>query len=294
MRRASRVSKLLAIVLRTIALEDTVTVISAVISRYCTAHASDSLISELRPDGTCVPREWKQTKIVAVPHCRGAMAYWGLARYGQWSTLAWLQERVQRAHHYPSPEDFAREVTGMLNKAISRMTFQRPLYAGIGIHFTAYEYVDNYWIPELFLLTNFKDPSYQSLHSDGVRLTRETYHTITNQAPQPEHREPQCRLRVHQHLQEGGRMLLYNNGDPALFNQAAGAILAMIRELARRGNLANAESVATYRAIARRPIEIVSRVQHDFAQEGARVVGGRPHDLAVTPNGEYSSDSGDV
>lgn len=274
------------------------TVISTVITRYCTAHASDSLITELQPDGTRVPKEWERTKIVAVPRWRGAMAYWGLAKYDayQWSTLDWLQERVQEGSQ-SSPEAFARRITEMLNEAISKMTFRRPLDAGIGIHFTAYEYVSNYWIPELFLLTNFEDPSYWSLHSDGVHLSRETYHTLKSVVPQPEHREARYRLKVYkflrQHLPTVG-MFVYNNGDPLLFNPAAKAIFAGIRELARRGNLANSDSVATYRRIARRPIEIVSRVQQDFARKETRTIGGRPHDLAVTPNGEYSSDSGDA
>lgn len=273
------------------------TVIAAVITRYCTAQASDSLITELQSDGTRVPKEWERTKIVAVPHWRGAMAYWGLATYDvyQRSTLDWLQERAQEADQSSSPEDFARRMTEMLNEAISKMTFHRPLDAGIGIHFTAYEYINNYWIPELFLLSNFEDPSYQLLHSDGVRFSRETYHHIDRNVPgpRPEHREAKYRLKVHEHLQAGG-MLIYNNGDPFMFNPAAEAILTMIRELARRGNLAYPDNVATYRAIVRRPIEIVSRVQLDFARQETRTVGGKPHDLAVTPNGEYSSDSGDA
>lgn len=272
------------------------TVIAAVITRYCTAQASDSLITELRPDGTRVPKEWERTKIVAVPHWRGAMAYWGLATYDayKWSTLDWLQERAQEANQYFSPEDFARVMTEMLNEAISKMTFRRPLDAGIGIHFTAYEYIKNRWIPELFLLSNFKDPSYRSL-SDRVYLGRETYHHIDMNVngPQPEHSEPKYRLKVHKYLQAGG-MLVYNNGDPLLFNPAASAIFAMIQELARRGKLDNHANIATYRAIVRRPIEIVSHVQHDFARKKTRTVGGKLHDLAATPNGEYSSDSGDA
>jgi hypothetical protein len=273
------------------------TVIAAVITRYCTAQASDSLITKLQQDGTRVPKEWERTKIVAVPHWRGVMAYWGLAVYDayQWSTLDWLQERAQETNQYTSSEDFARAMTEMLNEAISKMTFHRSLDAGIGIHFTAYEYINNYWIPELFLLSNFEDPSYRSLHSDGVHLSRETYHHIDRnvRGPQPEHRETTYRLKVHKHLQAGG-MLIYNNGDPLLFNPAASAIFAIIQELVRRGKLGNPASTATYRAIVRRPIEIVSRMQLDFARQETRTIGGKPHDLAVTPNGEYSSDSGDA
>jgi hypothetical protein len=89
-------------------------------------------------------------------------------------------------------------------------------------------------------------------------------------------------------------MLMYNNGDPVMFTSAANAMLAMFRALAQRGKLAGAGKVQTYLAIARRPIEVVSKAQVDFCHEGARVVGGKPHDLAITPNGEYLSTTGDA
>jgi hypothetical protein len=54
-----------------------VTVISTVITRYCTVHASDSLITKLQPDGSAIPIEWEQSKIILVRPWRGAMSYWG-------------------------------------------------------------------------------------------------------------------------------------------------------------------------------------------------------------------------
>lgn len=174
------------------------------------------------------------------------------------------------------------------------MTFAKPVQAGIGIHFTAYEYIDGYWIPELFLVSNWADPSYQSLRPGGVGVSRETYHTIADVAPKQEHRQVQFRLQVHRHLHQRSGMLIYNNGDPVMFNSAANAVPGMFKALARRGKLIEPGKIETYLAMARRPIEVVAKAQLNFCREGARVVGGRPHDLAITPNGEYLSTTGDA
>ena len=50
--------------------------------------------------------------------------------------------------------------------------------SGIGIHFTAYENIKGNLIPELFLIKNFKDPKYNSLYPDGIRLYRNTLAAI--------------------------------------------------------------------------------------------------------------------
>jgi hypothetical protein len=126
-----------------------------------------------------------------------------------------------------------------------------------------------------------------------MHLSRETYHAITKEAPRPEHCKAQYRFKVHECLQ-ADEMLIYNNGDPIMFNAAANAIFGMFKELARRGRLAKPDRLETYLSIARRPIEVVSKAQIDFCREGTRVVGGKPHDLAITPSGEYSSSTGDI
>lgn len=266
------------------------TVISTVITRHCTAHASDSLITELQTDGSRKPKEWQRSKIVAVRPWRGAMAYWGLAKYDAygWSTVDWLQEQAKDAHQYSSAEEFARGLTEKLGEAIAKMRFSSPVDSGIGIHLTAYEHIDDYWIPELFLVSNWADLSYQSLRPEGVGFSRETNHTISQEPHRPEHREAQYRLKVHEHLHKTGGILIYNNGDPLMFNLAAYAITGMFQTLAKRGTLARPERVETYLAIARRPVEVVSKAQLDFCREGTRVVGGRLHDLAITPSGAYS------
>jgi hypothetical protein len=268
------------------------TVISTVISRYCTVHASDSFITTSQADGRVERDETQQSKIVPVRHWRGAVSYWGLAGNGQWSTFDWLQQQARSARNFSSPEDFAGGLACGLNRELPNMHFHTERDSGIGIHFTAYERIGDYWVPELFLISNWTDPSYESVHPE-VRVSRETYHIAFQcAAPRPEHREEQLRLAVYQFLQEG-QILTYNNGDPILFNIVAKALHQVFRELARRGVLKSRDSIEMYCFMAKRPVEIVSELQRDFCRGDFRVVVGRIHDLAITPDGQFSSTSGD-
>lgn len=269
------------------------TVISTVISQSCIAHASDSLITERQPDGTYKTTESEQSKIIVVRQWRGAMAYWGLATFRGWSTFDSLREFAAHAGDFSSAEQFATALAERLEKELSRMRFSGLADAGVGIHFTAYEYINDYWIPELFLISNWADTSYASLRRTGVGASRETYHSIAGEPPRGEDREVDRRLQVNAFLQQGN-ILIYNNGDPMLFNPAANGVAAMFGELARRGRINVSESAKTFTAIARRPIEIVANAQRDFCSSNMRMVGGKLHDLTTTPGGVYISTTGDA
>jgi hypothetical protein len=259
----------------------------------CTVHATDSFITERLTNDTYKVREKQRSKIVRVPHWRGAMSYWGLAEFGRdnWSTLRWLQEGAQQASSFPSPETFAEAMAPALDAELSKMKIAGSTERGIGIHFTAYERIDGYWIPELFLISNWSDASYRAVRG-AIAVTRETFYTVSEQPPQEDHREPEHRLLVYKFLRDG-KILWYNNGDPALYNPAAHALFTMFQQLANRGVLCDPNTIETWIALTRRPVEIVSEAQRDFCPEGHRLVGGKPHDLAVTPNGEYVSTTGD-
>ena len=266
------------------------TVISAILIRQCTAISSDSLITEVRDDGSRIPVEWEQSKVARIPKFRGSASYWGLATYGRWSTFDWLQSQARVAEGFDTLEEFARSFRQSLENELAKLRFRNPIDSGIGIHLTGYEHIDGYWIPELLLCSNFADPSYSRICC--LHLSRETFHTLNNVPSADEHREPRFRLSVKDALQNGA-MLIYNNGDPLMFNPSAKSFLQLISTIRQRGLLNDPDSPATYRSIARRPIEIVSAAQQDFCRAGTRFVGGRIHDLVVTPAGEYSSTSGD-
>ena len=270
------------------------TVISTIITRRYTAHASDSLITPFG-DHEKEDREWQKTKIIPVRHWRGAMSYWGLATTDQgWNTVTWLRERAHNTRHFESEESFARALTKDLTQEIENIRFSEPRHSGLGIHLTVYERVKDYWVPELFKVSNWTDNSYTAVFPDGFKLERVTFRTLADPPmdEQPEHGEPMYRLEVHRQLQ-AGLILTYNNGDPVLFNQPAGALSNMIRTLVARGVLKDLQTPQAVCALARRPIEVVMAVQRDFCSSEDVRVGGRPHDLAITPEGEYWSGTGD-
>jgi hypothetical protein len=98
-------------------------------------------------------------------------------------------------------------------------------------------------------------------------------------------------MQVHRWLQDGNS-LLFNNGDPALFGPAAAAIFGLHLELQRRQHACQLDTVQL-RALARLPVETIGRFLRTFSKPGSQRIGGKPHDLSVTPGGEFESDSGD-
>jgi hypothetical protein len=242
-----------------------------------------------------VVKESQKSKLLRVPAWRGALGYWGLAWLDDgWNTYEWLSERADRAGDAKSAAAFAEDCAAALTDELSR----RRVNHGLGIHFTAYEHIDDYWIPELFVLSRWKDEKYQEvLPNFEFRLTRETYATL-NQLDPPEGRsaafgQPRFRREVHAVLHDTPFMFRFNNGDPALFNPIAFCVLGTFAELSRRRQLKEPSSIKTHLTIARRPVEIVSNLLADFAAPGARLIGGKPHDLAVNPGGVYESTTGD-
>ncbi len=271
------------------------TVISAIINKYCTVHATDSLITVLQKDGTREPIEYKQSKIVRVHHLKGAISYWGLASYPnyKWSTLDWLKKQAGIAKKYNSAEEFAEHLAKDLNKEINRMHFKDNLHSGIGLHFTAYENIENFKIPELFLITNYKDPSYRELYEDGIRLYRNTFSTICSMGERkPEHRDVSYRKIVREALQSG-RWLYFNNGDPGIYNIISQGIFSIFNVYAQRKYLKDAEETETYRAIASLPIDVIKNSQERFIRKKYKSAGGTTHVLSISPNGEYQSETGD-
>jgi hypothetical protein len=269
------------------------TVISCLITSLGTAHACDSLITQLGQGGNHIPREWERSKIVPVRHWRGAMSYWGLAIYDRyrWDTYDWLREQAQSAVKFPGPEEFAIEVAQSIQRRLSEMEFPSPTNAGIGIHFSAYERADDRWIPELFLISNFADTSYSSLRSEGVGATREAAKLAASDLGHPIDQVEDQRLFVYEYLRSG-RFLIFNNGDPIMFNAVATVVFGALRALSVRRTLREL-TIDLLLEIVHRPVDIVSELQSQFTRPGTRLVGGRIHDLVIAPTGDMISRSGD-
>lgn len=269
------------------------TVVSTLITSQFTAHATDSFLTEIQADGSYKIIEDQQTKIIRINHFRGAISYWGLSRFGSWSTLDWLRRRAANATKFNSAEDLARDLAQKLDAELNRLNFQNPLDRGIGIHFTAYERVGDYWIPELFHIRNWRDPSYSALFSSGIVATRETYAILKNLPDRPDsQRDSSCRMAVHEALHSGAIIYWFNNGDPLLFNPIANALSSIANQLAVRRELRPFDA-KTHLSLARQPIEIVSRILTDLSSPRTRRIGGKPHDLAIAPDGTTESTTGD-
>lgn len=269
------------------------TVISCLISSVGTVHASDSLITQLDQEGNRIPKEWERSKIVPVRYWRGAMSYWGLATYDRygWSTYDWLREQAQNAAIFPGPQEFAVGVAQSTQCRLNQMAFSSITDAGIGIHFSAYECAGDRWIPELFLISNFTDTNYSSLRPEGVGATREAAKLAASDSGVPIDQVEDQRLFVHQYL-HSGRFLIFNNGDPIMFNAVAAGLFTALETLSVRRSLREL-TINLLSEIVYRPVETVSELQSQFARPGTRLVGGRIHDLVITPTGDMTSRSGD-
>jgi hypothetical protein len=154
----------------------------------------------------------------------------------RWCTHDWLHDLAKRCANRSSPELIADKAVEELNSKLGTISSRESRNRGIGIHFTAYEHIQDYWIPELFLITNYSDTSYQNLHPNGVRVSREAYHTHNKEEPRQEHRVESFRLSVHNALQSG-EILCYNNGDPEMFNSMMNTMINAVRIAKRRDKL---------------------------------------------------------
>jgi len=266
------------------------TVVATFITRTCTVQASDSLLTAIKPDGATEHVEWENTKIVPVAYFRGSIAYYGFAGWVKgWTLLDWLRTEVQKAKRHPSAQAFGEHLAGALQSELMRLKVSGT--AGVGLHFSAYERMNDYSIPELFHISNWLETSYVGLRPDGVGCTRESWGVITGNGSSLDHGTAEHRMRVHEHLQ-GGKWLRFNNGDPALFNTVANALQDAVSLLRDRGRLRNL-GVPEHIALTQRFVELVAEIQRDVGRAEDRRVGGRIHNLAITPDGRYSSTSGD-
>lgn len=257
------------------------TAISTIISKQCIAVSTDSYITDCT---TGLPRvDKKRSKITEIRALRAAAAYWGLAETTNgWTTKAWLEAKAIEAQNFGTLEGFAIALHEDLAKILSGVGVDDR---GIGIHLMGYERVGDYWVPELFLISNYADTTYSKLCC--LHKSRETIHIAFKEQPNERHREPEYRYKLKGYLAEGG-MLVFNNGDPSMFNPAATAVLRLLKKARERGVLRDSSSTETYRALARLPIKIVSEAQRDFYRKDKRRVGGKIHDLVITPAGQFS------
>jgi hypothetical protein len=270
------------------------TVIATIITKHCTAHSTDSFITERDAAGRMTTVESQASKLVRVNAYSGAISYWGLARQSpDWDTHQWLSDQSGGAASHGSPEQFASHLASALTGELRGRSFRSETDRGLGLHFTAYEHIGGYWIPELFQIRNWTDESYSQVKTNGFEVRRESFGSLTITPDRSANDgSVERRMAVHTMLQSGG-MLRFVNGDPTLFAPLGTAVLGVFAELHSRGEIADGDSDATHLSLVRRPIEVLSRLLVDLAPKDRRLIGGKTHDLAIRPGPRYHSTSGD-
>lgn len=271
------------------------TVISAVISTHCIAISSDSFLTVYNSRKKINEIiETKRPKIIRIEKLQAAFSYWGLAaksKYSSWTTYKWLSEISNKGKDFDSLECYAEFVMDELNKTIRLLGIPKNK-SGIGIHLTGYENYDGFKIPELFLISNYTDPTYSKV--GDLHVSRHLFSKIPDdsKAEQENATQKEKQFLVKDFLSTG-KMFFFNNGDPAMFNPLFNGYRAAMNTAKTRNTIKESNDIEIYRNMAKRPIEMVTKAQKDFFKKGKIVVGGRVHDLVIEKtNGKFSSTSG--
>jgi len=220
------------------------TAISALISKKWIAAASDSLVTEFHPETNEISHiDFRRSKIVPIRKFKAAAAYWSLAKIGKWNTYDFLKTMARNAYNYDTIEEFANGIKLMLKEKLDGITFRTPIHQGIGIHLIGYEIHGDTLVPELFLISNFANPSYETLKE--LDVTRNLYGTLHENFRNNEESNEERRNKVIEFLDQGG-IFRFNNGDPLLFNPAANAIHMMFNSAISRNVIREEEGFVNY------------------------------------------------
>lgn len=260
------------------------TAISAIISKDYIAIASDSLQTVfLKTQNEYKVEEYTKTKILKMEKFHAAASYWGFARYGNWNTIDFIKNELLKFQRNMSLNEVAENIKSDLEKELEKILPGDNIDKGIGIHLTGFERIDDIVLPELYLISNYKDTRYEELKKiySGPQL----YGPLPEEFHEDNLTRHGQRLKIKEFLDSGG-FFTFNNGDPQLYNNIANPILDSIKVLKLRKYLGPI-TIDTYRALAKRPIEIIKRLQTDFCPKGKRLIGGKIHSLVITRNGEY-------
>lgn len=281
------------------------TIVITLISKYCCATASDSLITYSKIRNTKDKFvSWKDRKIFIFSNCNfhGAMAFWGLAYlFGEhnielFSTSKWLNNKAKESLNYKNPEEFVSYMTEELNKTISKYNIVGENGKGIGIQLCTYENIDGFKIPEMFVIRNYDGTNYSKINQK-IEYFRSTYDEVQIQSKNALSEvnnkiqgEKEHRKKVYDYLQED-KIIIFNNGDPVSTNIVNLALFELI-DRAKKENLNKPlNNTLVFRNLAKWAVITVSNFQRDFYKQECIKVGGKPHSLSITPNGIFESNT---
>ena len=173
------------------------TIISALFSVKGTAVATDSLLSIKLEKEKYKQIEWELPKLIKLEKFKGTISFWGTAGIPnsrksdslKWSLYEWLAEQSKNPSE-STIEDYVVRLTERLKIEFKKQGLDEKKN-GIGIHITGYEYIDECYIPELFLISNYKNTFYNKIGK--IEWSRHTFHTIAGLEPSINHRNREYR-----------------------------------------------------------------------------------------------------
>ena len=268
------------------------TAISTLISKRGISFATDSLLTTyLKSSKTHKILDYTQSKIIPAEKYHAAIAYYGFAKCGSWSFYDWIKRKIAAYGNSLTLEEFSVKLENDLKQALSSFFRKFDLDSGIGLHIAGYENKGNVVLPELYHICNFTDTTYKKVGEMSVGP--QLYGTLpTEYKSVDDDTIDKKKQKINQFLEEG-RLFIFNNGDPELFNPFSNAFFTSFMILQARKKTKYLDLDAQ-RAITRRPIEMIKNAQIDFFLEGKILIGGKIHDLTIDKSKKYKSTTGDI
>ena len=211
------------------------------------------------------------------------ISYWGCAELSNgYKTYEHLKRFCSANKSIGDHEQFAAKLS---NELCTK--FSSPLLTaksrGLGVHFAFWEKHDDFDVPELILVSNWKSPAYND-SSLKFNWSRRSHKIIASSEPQFK----TFRREFYNDLKKGV-CSRYNNGDPLLFVPLAKGIGDTIVELNKRKDLSKNEPTDLYRTMVREPIRLIRDLQKNLCLPEKRFIGGALHDAAILPSGEVKA-----
>lgn len=271
------------------------TVVTTLLTKDYIAVGSDSLITSWK-DGNLEVMEKKQPKFIPFPKLRCVACYWGLAQVYDtngkliWSMNNWLKSQLKYSEDCKTIEQFGNQLTKSLNNILTTGIAKNVTKKGIGIHLAGFENFDNEIIPELFLISNYSlNNGFYSVN-DRIDFSRRTYLDYKGETNFSTIQEQ--RKYFKQVLDKMG-LLVYNNGDPILFNTFANSFYFLLAHSKNNGKLKDITlikeklKIKELKELASYPIKLVKEFQDKFYKENCIVVGGKVLSKTIDTKGQW-------
>jgi hypothetical protein len=192
----------------------------------------------------------------------------------EWEIHQWLIKKLENQEDFKSLEAFGQCLAIELTNIFGQYSW--PSYKMLGIHLVGFEYFQDKWIPELFLIIgdskgwnfNFSRRTYDDLKgwvdmdSDLARQ-REVYYDV---------------------LKKG--YSIYNNGDNEMFNHFFNSFHGAIKETDKRSQLSGGFSKEFFLDLATLPIKQVAYFQNKYYFKDNISVGGKVHVVLMNSEGK--------